>query len=169
MNFSRQGIIEEVAILKALDDQKIKKYITDFPTEANKNHPKVLAFPHLGASTQEAEDQSAQLVVQQLVAFIEQGLVTNSVNLPEIKTAFKPQNTSRLAIINANQSGMLAKLTDTLGQHQFNIIDLINKSRNDIAYSLIDIEGELTSKDKDQLLTDIQKHPGVLSVRFCEA
>ena len=163
MNFSRDGVVDEVAMLAALEANQVKLYVTDFPTLANKNHSKVLALPHLGASTQEAEDQSATQVIKQLTDFIEHGIVVNSVNLPEVKIAHKTPNTARLVIVNSNTAGMLAKITDTIGQHQLNIQDLINKSLNNLAYTLVDIEGECPS----DLITTLQNQSGILSVRLC--
>jgi len=163
MNFSRDGVVEEETILSALDEDRLKWYVTDFPTSTNKNHPKVLALPHLGASTQEAEDQSASQVIQQLVDFIEHGIVVNSVNLPEVKVAPKTDASSRLVIVNSNTSGMLAKITEIIGQYQLNIQDMVNKSRNDLAYTLVDIEGNLPA----ELLVHLQEYKGILSVRLC--
>lgn len=164
MNFSRDGVVDEVAMLAALEANQVKLYVTDFPTLANKNHPKILALPHLGASTQEAEDQSASMVIKQLTDFIEHGIVVNSVNLPDVKIAHKAPNTARLVVVNSNTAGMLAKITDIIGQHQLNIQDLINKSRNDLAYTLLDIEGEFPA----ELITTLKNQSGILSVRLCE-
>jgi len=164
MNFSRDGVVDEVAMLAALEANKVKLYVTDFPTLANKNHSNVLALPHLGASTQEAEDQSASMVIKQLTDFIEQGIVVNSVNLPEVKVAHKTPNTSRLVIVNSNTAGMLAKITEIIGQHQLNIQDLINKSRNGLAYTLVDIEGDI----QIELLNRLKEQAGIFSVRMCE-
>jgi len=164
MNFSRDGVVDEVAMLAALEANRVKLYVTDFPTLANKNHSNVLALPHLGASTQEAEDQSASMVIKQLTDFIEQGIVVNSVNLPEVKVAHKTPNTSRLVIVNSNTAGMLAKITEIIGQHQLNIQDLINKSRNGLAYTLVDIEGDI----QIELLNRLKEQAGIFSVRMCE-
>lgn len=164
MNFARAGVVDEVAMIKALDENRAKLYVTDFPTNANKNHLKVLALPHLGASTQEAEDQSASQVIKQLIDFIEQGIVVNSVNLPEVRVAHKPEHISRLVIVNRNTAGMLAHITEIIGKHQLNIHDLINKSRGDLAYTLVDIDGEFPKV----LLTGLKARDGILSVRLCE-
>jgi len=164
MNFSRDGVVDESAMLAALDENKVKLYVTDFPTLENKNHPKVLALPHLGASTQEAEDQSATQVIKQITDFIEHGIVVNSVNLPEVKVAHKAPNCTRLVIVNSNTAGMLAKITEIIGQYQLNIQDLINKSRNDLAYTLVDIEGVFSL----ELIDSLTQCEGVLSTRMCE-
>jgi len=163
MNFSRDGVIDEEALLSALDIEKLKLYVTDFPTVANKNHQKVLALPHLGASTQEAEDQSATQVIKQLTDFMEHGIVVNSVNLPEVKIAPKTHASSRLVIVNSNTAGMLAKITEIIGQYQLNIQDMLNKSRNDLAYTLVDVEGLLP----DALFAQLQQCEGILSMRLC--
>ncbi|MEA3405775.1 MAG: 3-phosphoglycerate dehydrogenase family protein [Pseudomonadota bacterium] len=163
MNFSREGVIDEAAMLNALDQEHVKLYVTDFPTQENKNHPKVLALPHLGASTQEAEDQSATQVIKQLTDFIEYGIVVNSVNLPEVKIPPKTATAKRLVIVNANKSGMLAKITEMIGKYELNIQDLINKSRNDLAYTLVDVEGELPA----EMLQTLQQEEGILSMRLC--
>lgn len=164
MNFARPGVVDEVAMIQALDENRAKLYVTDFPTNANKNHLKVLALPHLGASTQEAEDQSATQVIKQLIDFIEQGIVVNSVNLPEVRVGHKPEHISRLVIVNRNTAGMLAHITEIIGKHQLNIHDLINKSRGDLAYTLVDIDGEFPTA----LLTTLKARDGILSVRLCE-
>lgn len=163
MNFAREGVVDDDAILSALNAGRIRAYVTDFPTNANKNHPKVLALPHLGASTAEAEDNSAHQVVGHLRDFLEQGIVVNSVNLPEAVFPQREEGVSRLAIINDNESGMIARITEVIGSRGLNIQDMLNKSRGNIAYTLVDIGGQVPG----ELLEDLRQCHGIRSARLC--
>ena len=163
MNFSRGEIVDDEAMIQALDEGKVGWYVTDFPTLANKNHPRVLALPHLGASTIQAEELASTQVVAQIKEFIETGNVNYSVNLPDVKAGPIPEGACRIAILNENNVGMIARITETIGQFDINIIEMTNKSRNELAYSLVDIEGVCAP----QLLEKLMQCDGVCSARFC--
>lgn len=163
MNFSRGEIVNDEAMIQALDEGKVGWYVTDFPTLENKNHPRVLALPHLGASTIQAEELASTQVVEQLKEFIETGNVTYSVNLPEVKAGPIPEGACRIAIVNENNVGMIARITEVIGEFDINILEMTNKSRNDVAYSLVDIDGVCAP----ELLNSLLECEGVCSARFC--
>lgn len=136
LNFSRGEIVDDKAIEKATKENEIGLYISDFPSKDFQDNPKVFAFPHLGASTQEAEENCATMVCDQVKDFLENGNITNSVNFPEV---YMPRvEGNRLAIINKNIPNMLATISGELGSAGINIVDMINKSRGEYAYTLVD-------------------------------
>jgi D-3-phosphoglycerate dehydrogenase len=160
LNFARDAIVDEKAVIEALDENRLHAYVCDFPSNALKNHPRVIATPHLGASTNEAEDNCAVMVADQLREFLERGNITNSVNFPEAVLALLPGKT-RLAIANANVPNMVGQISTTLANHQLNIADLLNKSRGDIAYTLVDVDSSVPQAAVDE----IARIGGVLNVR----
>jgi D-3-phosphoglycerate dehydrogenase len=160
MNFSRAGIVDDVALIAALDSGKLGSYICDFPTNAIKNHAKVVALPHLGASTNEAEENCAVMVADTLRDFLENGNIKNSVNFPEAILPRVP-GSSRLAIANENVPNMVGQISAVLASENLNIADLLNKSRGDLAYTLIDIDGQIPSA----VLEKLRAIAGVLAVR----
>ncbi|RMH19320.1 MAG: 3-phosphoglycerate dehydrogenase [Gammaproteobacteria bacterium] len=160
LNFSRQGIVDDEAVLDALDSGKLRAYICDFPTNRIKNHPKVVALPHLGASTLEAEENCAKMVVRQVRDFLEKGNIRNSVNFPE--AVMEPVSGTRLAIANSNIPNMLGQISTVIANAGLNIIDMLNRSRDDLAYTLLDIEGDLTQEVVDQ----VASIEGVLMARI---
>jgi D-3-phosphoglycerate dehydrogenase len=160
MNFSRAGIVDDAALVAALDSGKLGAYICDFPTNAIKNHPKVVALPHLGASTGEAEENCAVMVADTLRDFLENGNIKNSVNFPEAVLPRVP-GSSRLAIANENVPNMVGQISAALASANLNIADLLNKSRGDLAYTLIDIDGQIPSS----VLEKLRAIGGVLAVR----
>jgi D-3-phosphoglycerate dehydrogenase len=160
MNFSRAGIVDEAAIIAALDGGKLGSYICDFPTNAIKNHTKVVALPHLGASTNEAEENCAVIVADTLRDFLENGNIKNSVNFPEAILPRVP-GSSRLSIANENVPNMVGQISAVLASENLNIADLLNKSRGDLAYTLIDIDGQIPSS----VLEKLRAIAGVLAVR----
>jgi D-3-phosphoglycerate dehydrogenase len=138
LNFSREGIVNDDAIVAAIESKKLHAYVCDFPSTRLAGHPGVIALPHIGASTQEAEDNCAVMVADQLRDYFEEGNVRNSVNFPE---AVIPRNEgSRVALVNANVPNMLGQISTTLADARLNIIDMLNKSRGEIAYTLADVE-----------------------------
>jgi D-3-phosphoglycerate dehydrogenase len=160
VNFARAGIVDTGAIVDALDRGKLAGYVCDFPTKATKDHPKVVALPHLGASTYEAEENCAVMVADTVREFLENGTIRHSVNFPDAILP-RPSGTTRLAVANENVPNMVAEISSTLAAAKLNIANLLNKSRGDLAYTLIDVDGQLPS----QVLDEIRAIPGVLSVR----
>ena len=160
LNFSRAGIVDEKSILEALDSGKLGAYICDFPTNAVKNHPKIVALPHLGASTGEAEENCAIMVADTLKDFLENGNVRNSVNFPEAVLP-RTANSTRLSIANENVPNMVGQISTALANARLNIADLLNKSRGELAYTLLDVDGQVPAGVLDQL----RKITGVLNVR----
>lgn len=161
LNFSRGPIVDEEGVLRALDDGFLKSYVCDFPTSALLAHPKVLTFPHLGASTGEAEENCAVMAVDSIHGFLTEGTVHNSVNFPEASLA-RAANTTRLVITNSNVPNMVGQMSTLLAEEGHNISDLLNKSRGEIAYTLIDIEGDINPG----LIKRIKAIEGVLSARM---
>ncbi|NGX16451.1 phosphoglycerate dehydrogenase [Wenzhouxiangella sp. XN24] len=160
LNFARGEIVDDAAAIAALDAGGLGRYVTDFPTAANKSHPKVIALPHLGASTREAEENCAIMVAEHLRDFLENGNIRHSVNFPESILPRMSGNT-RLAIANANVPNMVGQISTELATAGLNISDLLNKSRGEIAYTLLDVDGEVPPGVLERL-AGIQ---GVLSLR----
>jgi D-3-phosphoglycerate dehydrogenase len=160
VNFARAGIVDTNAIVAALDAGKLAGYVCDFPTKAIKDHPKVVALPHLGASTNEAEENCAVMVADTLREFLENGTIRHSVNFPDAVLPRAPGAT-RLAVANENVPNMVAEISSRLAAAKLNIANLLNKSRGDLAYTLIDVDGRLPTS----VLEAIRAIPGVLSVR----
>lgn len=140
LNFARQPIVESEALRAALDDGRIASYIADFPVPGLTDHPRVRLTPHLGASTDEAEENCAVMAADQLVEFLSIGNIRNSVNFPAV--SLEPSGGYRLAVTNRNVPGMLSQMMSVLADRQINVIDMINKSREGVAYNLIDIAEE---------------------------
>ncbi|MCZ8132642.1 MAG: phosphoglycerate dehydrogenase [Steroidobacteraceae bacterium] len=161
LNFSRAGIVAEADVLAALDAGHLSAYVCDFPTNANRHHPKVVALPHLGASTGEAEENCAVMVADTLRDFLENGNVRHSVNFPE-SVMPRLQGTHRVAIANANVPNMVGQISTALAEARLNIADLLNKSRGEIAYTIIDTDAPLPAPVFDR----IRAIDGVLSARM---
>lgn len=159
LNFARNGIIDDQAAVAALDSGKVYAYVCDFPSNLLKNHPRVITLPHLGASTVEAEENCAIMVADQVRDFLENGNVLNSVNFPEVNM---PRTDGfRLAVVNANVPNMLGQISTVLAEAGHNILDMLNKSRGELAYTLVDVETALGEACLDRL----RGINGVLSVR----
>lgn len=159
LNFARAGIVDEEAVCRALDAGQLHAYVCDFPTPALLANPRVIALPHLGASTHEAEENCAVIVAEQLREYLENGNVRNSVNLPEV---FLPRaGDSRLAVINRNLPDMVGQISHILGKAGLNIVHMVNESRGAIAYTIMDVEGEIT----EDAAREISAIDGVLRVR----
>src|SRR5580658_2055712 len=161
LNFARAAIVDETAVLAALDARRLHAYVCDFPKRALKDHPRVLTLPHLGASTGEAEDNCAVMVADQVRDFLENGNIRNSVNYPEAVLPRAP-NTTRLAIANSNVPNMVGQVSTCLAAVRINIAELLNKSRGEYAYTLVDAEGAIG----DDLLTKIRSIDGILTARI---
>lgn len=160
INFARGPIVDEAAVLASLDEGHLGAYVCDFPTNAIKDHAKVISLPHLGASTNEAEENCAVMVADTLREFLENGTIRHSVNFPEAQLPRMP-NTHRIAISNANVPNMVGQITSALAAAKLNIADLLNKSRGEIAYTLIDVE----SAPPESTLQQLRAIEGVLNVR----
>src|SRR6187399_1826445 len=161
LNFARGGIVDAAATIAALDSGQLHAYVCDFPSNALKDHPKVVTLPHLGASTGEAEENCAVMAVEQLKDFLENGNVRNSVNFPEATMPRVP-GTTRLVIANSNVPNMVGQISTQLAADGVNIADLLNKSRGDVAYTLIDADGGVAPTT----LQSIRAIHGVLSARL---
>ncbi|HTT42106.1 MAG TPA: phosphoglycerate dehydrogenase [Steroidobacteraceae bacterium] len=161
LNFARAGIVDEAAVVAALDAARLHAYVCDFPSVALKQHPRVVTLPHLGASTGEAEENCAVMVAEQLREFLEHGNIRNSVNYPEAVLPRVP-NTTRLAIANSNVPNMVGQISTCLASARLNIADLLNKSRGEYAYTLIDTDGQVSA----DVLGQIRAINGVLSAHI---
>jgi D-3-phosphoglycerate dehydrogenase / 2-oxoglutarate reductase len=139
LNFSRDAIVDSNALMDGLNSGRLSKYVTDFPTVELLGRDDIIIMPHIGASTEEAEENCAVMAVDQLRDFLENGNIRNSVNFPNLALE-RSTSAVRLAIVNENVPGMLGKILSLLASQNINVIDMLNKSRNDIAYNLIDIE-----------------------------
>jgi D-3-phosphoglycerate dehydrogenase len=161
LNFSRGGIVDTAAIVAALDSGHLHGYVCDFPSNALKDHPRVMTLPHLGASTGEAEENCAVMAAEQLRDFLENGNIRNSVNFPEAVMPRVP-GTTRLVIANCNVPNMVGQISTCLAADNVNIADLLNKSRGEYAYTLIDCDGAVG----EATLQKIRGIHGVLCARL---
>ncbi len=159
LNFARSGVVGDEAVCHAIEGGHLHAYVTDFPSNALRGKSGVIMLPHLGASTAEAEDNCAIMVADQVRDFLENGNIVNSVNFPEV-VAPRTEGT-RLAVANSNVPNMVGQISTALADAGLNIIDMINKSKGDVAYTLADVEGEIP----DTVLDKIKMIEGVLSVR----
>ncbi|RLA08147.1 MAG: 3-phosphoglycerate dehydrogenase [Gammaproteobacteria bacterium] len=160
LNFAREGIVNNEAVLAALESDQLHAYVCDFPTAELRACAKVISLPHLGASTREAEENCAVMVVDQVREYLEYGNISNSVNFPD---AMLPRSDGyRLAVVNSNVPNMVGQIATYLAEAGLNIIDMLNKSRGDLAYTLVDTDGKLP----DEVAQKIRDIDGVLSVRM---
>ena len=160
LNFSREGIVDTDAVLAALSAGKMKAYVCDFPAAAFKGNPRVLATPHLGASTREAEDNCAVMVVDQVRDYLENGNVSNAVNFPDV--VMPRESPYRLGIANANVPNMVGQISTAMARAGLNIHNMMNKSKKDMAYTLVDVDSAVTA----QVIADIKAIDGVLAVSY---
>ncbi|PZN30467.1 MAG: 3-phosphoglycerate dehydrogenase [Proteobacteria bacterium] len=160
LNFARAAIVDEQAVLDALDAGRVSAYVCDFPTVRLKNHPRVVALPHLGASTREAEENCAVMVVDTLRDFLEHGNIRNSVNFPEAVLP-RTAGATRLAIANENVPNIIGQISTALAAENLNIADLLNKSRGELAYTLLDVDGAIPPG----IVARLRGIAGVLAVR----
>jgi D-3-phosphoglycerate dehydrogenase len=159
LNFSRAGIIDDDAVVTALDHGHLYAYCCDFPSNLLKMHPRVVTLPHLGASTREAEENCAVMVADQVRDYLEDGNVTNSVNFPEIHL---PRNGGyRMAIVNSNVPNMVGQISTDLAAAGLNILDMLNRSRGDVAVTLIDVD----QRCPEETVRTLAAIDGVLSLR----
>ena len=160
LNYARDVLVDEVALLEAMDAGKVKKYVTDFanPTVAGKDN--VIVTPHLAASTEESEDNCAKMAVKEVMEFLENGNIRNSVNYPNCEMGLRGEYT-RITIMHRNVPNMIGQFSTILAEDGINIANMTNKSRNAYAYTMIDVENEVT----DEIVEDLKKVKEVLRVR----
>ena len=160
LNYARDVLVDEVALLEAMDAGKVKKYVTDFanPTVAGKDN--VIVTPHLAASTEESEDNCAKMAVKEVMEFLENGNIRNSVNYPNCEMGLRGDYT-RITIMHRNVPNMIGQFSTILAEDGINIANMTNKSRNAYAYTIIDVENEVT----DEIVADLNKVKEVLRVR----
>ena len=159
LNFARNGIIDDEAVSAAIKSGKVYSYVCDFPSNQLKNHERVITLPHLGASTGEAEDNCAIMVAQQVKDYLENGNIKNSVNFPEVKLPRTEGH--RVTIVNSNVPDMIGQISSALANKGMNIIDMLNKSKGNVAYTIIDID----KPAGEDLISDLNKIEGILNVR----
>ena len=160
LNFAREEIVDKEAISEALDSGKISQYISDFPTPGLIGKPGVISTPHLGASTEEAEENCAIMVADQVRDFLENGNIKNSVNFPALSLE-RTAGCYRIAMANKNVPRILSSVLSILADRNINVVDMLNKSREDVAYNLIDIQAEPSV----ELLEEVLAIDGVINVR----
>jgi len=163
LNFSREGVVNDKAVLAALDRQHLGWYVCDFPNGVINRHERVIALPHLGASTREAEDNCAAMVAEQLRDYLEHGNVANAVNFPAVSMA--RESAYRIAIANANVPNMLGQISTAMARAGLNIHNMVNKSRGDVAYTLVDVDSAVAAP----VLCELAAIEGVLAVRYLPA
>ena len=160
LNFSREGVVNDAAMLAALDSGQLGWYVCDFPSGKILRHPKVVALPHLGASTREAEENCAVMVADQLRDYLEQGNISNAVNFPNVSMG--RESRFRVGIANANVPNMLGQISTAMAQAGLNIHNMVNKSRGDMAYTLVDVDSPVA----DSVIAALMGIKGVLAVRY---
>ena len=158
LNFARKEIVNVDDVIKALDSGKMSRYVTDFPTPELMSHPKALSMPHIGASTGEAEDNCAVMAADQLIDFLENGNIKNSVNFPD--TSMARGSEFRLTFSNSNVPNVLSTVLSQISATGANVIDLVNQSRKEIAYNIMDIDQPVT----DDLVSAISNLDGVIRI-----
>jgi D-3-phosphoglycerate dehydrogenase len=162
LNFAREGIVDPATLREGLASGRIGRYVSDFPDADLLGNPRVIALPHLGASTGEAEENCAVMVVDQLRDFLEHGNIRHSVNFPETRMA--RSGSARICVANQNRPNMIGQLSNVLGEAGVNIAQMHNASRADIAYTLVDVDSPVTAS----LVSAIDAIDGILSVRVIE-
>lgn len=163
LNFSRDILVDTEAVVKALDNNQLQYYMTDFPTKELVKREDCLVFPHLGASTIEAEKICAVMAANQLSDFIQTGNIKNAVNFPNVEMEIETE--TRIAIVNRNVPNMLSLLVDEIGQHNINIVHFMNKSKGAYAYTLIELD-ETDPVLLEELVTNIKNAENILSARL---
>ena len=163
MNFARESIVDARAVVNALNAGALREYVCDFPEPCLIGHSKVLAVPHIGASSAEAEENCAVMAVNQLRDFLENGNIRNSVNFP-LTTMDRGTSACRITFSNSNVSGVLGHVLSVFAEHNVNVVDMVNKSRNDIAYNILDLE----TRPDDAVITALNSVEHVISVRVLD-
>ena len=160
LNFSRSAIVDEDEVLAGINSNRLKYYVCDFPSQKLLHHPSVISLPHLGASTQEAEENCAVMVVQQLMDYLQSGNITNSVNFPDV--VMEKESPYRMAVSNSNVPNLLGQISTNMARAGLNIHNMTNKSRGEIAYTLVDVDSPIPQ----QAIDNITAIPGVLMARY---
>jgi D-3-phosphoglycerate dehydrogenase len=159
LNFAREGVVDEEAVIAALDNGRLSHYVTDFPTARTVGHAKVVSFPHLGASTNEAEENCAIMVADQLRDYLENGNIHNSVNFPSVRLS--RAGAQRLTVANRNVPNMIGQLSHVLGEAGANISQMLNASRGELAYNILDLDQPIAADVVDK----VKNIEGILAVR----
>lgn len=162
VNYSREQIVDEAAVIAALDSGRLEAYLTDFPTSANVGHDKVLTTPHLGASTSESEENCAVMAVRELSAYLKYGNVVHSVNFPNIESTPTDSVHTRLIVINRDVPGMIAFISNVFGNHNLNIAGYLNRSNGEVGYNIIDVESEISAG----IVEEIELNEDVIRIRL---
>lgn len=162
VNYSREQIVDEVAVIAALDSGWLEAYLTDFPTSANVGHDKVLTTPHLGASTSESEENCACMAVNELSSYLKYGNVVHSVNFPNIESTPADTVHTRLIVINRDVPGMIAFISNIFGHHDLNIASYLNRSNGSVGYNIIDVESEILPA----IVSEIEQNKDVIRTRI---
>lgn len=160
LNFSRDGIVDENAVLMGIESGEIKNYVCDFPSQKFQHHAAVIMLPHLGASTREAEENCAVMVVDQVMDYLENGNITNTVNFPNVTMG--RESPYRVAVANSNVPNILGQISTNMAKAGLNIHNMVNKSRGEMAYTLVDVDSPVPQ----QTIDEIAAIPGVLMVRY---
>ena len=163
LNFAREGVVDNAAVLNGMKDGKLHAYICDFPANALKGQKNVVCLPHLGASTEEAEENCAVMVAEQVSDYLDNGNILNAVNFPNV--VLPRESKFRLGIANANVPNMVGQISTALAEAKLNIHNMVNKSKGDMAYTLVDVDSPVT----DALLDKLRAIEGVLNVRYLPA
>ena len=161
LNFARESITDKDAVLQALASGKLSRYICDFPEPGLLQHPKVIPMPHIGASTAESEENCAVMAADQLVDYLRNGNIVNSVNFPTVVMP-RTEGTSRITFVNDNVAGVLGQVLSILADEKVNVIDMVNRSRGELAYNILDVE----TAPQDTVLQAIAKVEHVIRVRM---
>jgi D-3-phosphoglycerate dehydrogenase len=163
LNFAREGVVDNAAVVAGLDEKRIRAYICDFPANALKGRPDVVTLPHLGASTEEAEENCAVMVAEQVSDYLENGNILNSVNFPNVR--MDRESNFRVAIANSNVPNMLGQISTAMAEAGLNIHNMVNMSKGGMAYTLVDVDSAVS----DAVLDKIRAINGVLNVRYLPA
>ncbi|NQU63728.1 MAG: phosphoglycerate dehydrogenase [SAR324 cluster bacterium] len=158
LNFSREKIVDPQAVVEALNEGNLSKFITDFPHPILMGREDVILMPHIGASTKEAEENCATMAVDQLIDFLENGNIKNSVNFPQL--SMERTGIARLAFSNKNVPNMLGQVLPILAAHEINVLDMLNRSRGSIAYTLLDVDTEVS----EEIINKIKAIDGIYAV-----
>ena len=162
INLARNGLVDEQALLPALSSGRVAAYVTDFPDAQIANAPGVIALPHLGASTPESEENCAVMAAHQLQDYLENGNITNSVNLPDV--SMERSGDARICVIHRNIPNILAQVTSIVSGEGINVENLANKSRKEYAYTILDIDGKVT----DAMVEKLRAIDGIIRIRVMQ-